>query len=366
MLRKGRSLAGAALACLLAHATAFCAVSPVLALRGGAQGVMGTRMMSGQKVPTVELNDGTQHPMIGYGTYKVGFVPASASAAAGGLQTPGETQVTARACVGEALAAGYRFLDCAQFYGNEGEVGKAIEDSQVPREDLFLASKVWNDKIYEGAAAVRAQVEKTLADLQTEYLDLYLVHWPVPGGKHVEAYLELEKLQAQGKVRSIGVSNYAVEDLEELMAACSVPPAINQIEVNPFLYRKNTIDFCQQKGIQMQSYRSLRDGKAFADPTVADLATKYNRSPAQVLGRWCLQKNIIYIPKSVKRERMEENKAVLDFEITSEDMARLDALTTAATLQAFKELYEKCVVRDTPYAGTPEGEALVRRHITLD
>jgi len=304
--------------------------------------------------------------MIGFGTYKVGFIPASASSAAGGSQQAGGTEVTARECVHIALETGYRFLDCAQFYGNEAEVGLAIEDSGVERKDLFLASKVWTNKIFEGEDAVRAQVEQTLKDLKTDYLDLYLVHWPVPGGKHVKAYKVLEDMHKEGKIKSIGLSNYAVEDYEELSKECSIQPAINQIEVNPFLYRKKTIDFFQSKGIQIQAYRALRDGKAFDHPLVASLAAKYKRSPAQILGRWCVQKNVIYIPKSVKRERMFENACVFDFELGAEDIAELDALTTDENIQKFRELYEKCVIRDTPWAEAEEGKKLVKSTITYD
>jgi len=241
----------------------------------------------------------------------------------------------------------------------------AIKESSIPREKLFLASKVWCDNIYRGPSAVRQQVLQTLQDLQTDYLDLYLVHWPVPG-KHVQAYQELERLKDEGLLRSIGLSNYVVEDYEELAQVMRVPPAVNQIEVNPFLYRKRTIDFFQARGIAIQSYRSLRDGKAFDHPLVLELARKHARTPAQILGRWCVQKGVIYIPKSVKRERMEENGRVLDFALEEGDVARLDALTTPDAIQAFRELYLRCVLRDTPLAGTPDGLALLRTRFTAD
>jgi len=315
--------------------------------------------------PTVDLNDGSKHPMIGFGTYKVGFVPASASAAAAGQTQAGGTQVTARQCVKLALEVGYRFLDCAQFYGNEKEVGLGIKDCGIPRDQVYLASKVWTDKIYEGRQAVRQQVLDTLEDLQTDYLDMYLIHWPVPG-KHIEAYLELEALQAEGKIKSIGVSNYVVEDLEELLLAATVVPSINQIEVNPMLYRRKTIEWCSSKGIQVQAYRALRDGKAFEDATIKKVAAKYAKTPAQVLGRWCVQKGVIYIPKSIKKERMEENMAVFDWSLDPADMAALDALTTPENLDAFKALYMKCVTRDTPIVGTPEAAAITRQTFTVD
>jgi len=354
----------AVLSLCFGQANAFLHSSPVDAgcaarLRGGRSGTC----MSA--CPTVDLNDGTKHPMVGFGTYKVGFIPASASAATDAQQQAGGTQVTARQCVTLALEVGYRFLDCAQFYGNEKEVGHGIKDSGIERDQLFLASKVWTSSIYEGRHAVRQQVLQTLADLQTDYLDLYLVHWPVPG-KHVEAYKELEALQAEGKIKSIGVSNYVVQDLEELMSASSVVPSINQIEVNPFLYRRQTLEWCASRGIQIQAYRALRDGKAFEDATIVRVAAKHSKTPAQVLGRWCVQKGVIYIPKSVKKERMEENMAVFDWALDSEDVAALDALTTPQNLQAFKALYIKCVTRDTPIEGTPEAAALTRSSFTVE
>jgi diketogulonate reductase-like aldo/keto reductase len=161
--------------------------------------------------PTIPLRDGTKHPLIGFGTYKVGFIPASASSVSAATTTasPAPTQVerTAEECVSDALDVGYRFLECAEFYGNEAEVGKAIAKSGIDRKDLYICSKVWTTTIEKGPAAVRAQLEQTLKDLQTTYVDLYLIHWPVPV-HHVEAYKTLVELQKEGKVKGIGVSNY--------------------------------------------------------------------------------------------------------------------------------------------------------------
>ena len=296
---------------------------------------------------TITLNDGRLHPAIGYGTYKVGVVPASASSAVASGSTATDA-VDPAECVATALKLGYRFLDCAEFYANEKAVGEGIAKSGVPRDQLFLASKVWTTTIHKGPEAVQAQLEKTLADLGTDYIDLYAIHWPVPG-KHVEAYKQLEKAQAAGQIRSLGISNYAVEDYQELFAnGAIVKPVINQIEINPFLYRKNTIDFFTAEGVKMQSYRTLRDGKAFEDPTVVALASKYAKTAAQVLMRWCVQHGFIAIPKSTKEARMLENLALFDFELDAPDMATLDGLTTPEAIAKFAELYRKCVVRDTP------------------
>ncbi|KAL7456217.1 hypothetical protein ACHAWC_007737 [Mediolabrus comicus] len=315
--------------------------------------------------PTIPLRDGTSHPAIGFGTYKVGFIPASASSAvaAGGVSS--EPQRTAEECVLDALNVGYRFLECAEFYGNESEIGKAIKASGVPREELFLCSKVWTTTIEKGDDAIRAQLEKTLSDLGTDYVDLYLVHWPVPG-KHVDAYKTLLNLKKEGKIRNIGLSNYAVEDYKDLLSAGVTGddrPAVNQIEINPFIYRKNTIDYFKSEGVVLQSYRSLRDGKAMENPILKDLGAKYKKSAAQILGRWCVQHGFVYTPKSVKIERMVENAEVFDFELSEADMTTLDELTTPDALETFKALYQKCVNRDTTKDGTMDG---VKTDITID
>jgi len=277
--------------------------------------------------------------------------------------TTDEQLRTAAECVRDALDVGYRFLECAEFYGNEAEVGKAIKESGVKREELFLCSKVWTTTIEKGDAAVRERLEKTLADLGTDYIDLYLIHWPVPG-KHVDAYKTLEQLQKEGKIRNIGVSNYAVEDFKELLdAGITSKPAVNQIEINPFLYRKNTINYFESEGVVMQSYRSLRDGKAMDHPTLKKIGESHGKSPAQVLGRWCVQHGFVYMPKSVKVERMMENAQVFDFELSEKEMEQLDGLTTPEAFAAFEALYRKCVNRDTSKDGTMDG---VKMDITID
>lgn len=298
---------------------------------------------------SVVLNDGTTHPMIGYGTYKVGVVPSSASGSGATAAAADSEAVNPAKCVKQAIELGYRFIDCAEFYANEKAVGEGIAQSGVARSDLYIVSKVWTTTIHAGPEAVQAQLEKTLADLGTSYLDLYLIHWPVPGGKHVDAYKQLEKAKAAGQIKSIGVSNYTVEDYKELMSGgASVKPAINQVEINPFLYRKQTIDFFVAEGVVMQSYRTLCNGKAFSDPKILGIAQKHSRTAAQVLGRWCVQHGFIAIPKSVKAERMAENMQVFDFALDDEDMAALDTMTTQEAIGAYVELYRKCVVRDTP------------------
>jgi len=239
----------------------------------------------------VVLNDGNLHPRIGFGTYKVVYIPASASSS-GGVTTSGDTDVTKRVFK-DALEVGYRFFDCAQFYGNEKQVGDALKDCGIPRKELYLASKVWTDKIYEGPEAIRSQFQQTLNDLQTDYLDLYLLHWPVPT-KHIAAYKVLEQLKNEGKVRSIGVSNYTIEDFQELIPHVTIIPSVNQIEVNPFLYRKKTIDYFQKENVLIQAYRSLRQGQEMNNSVLVSIAKKHQRSVAQILGRWSVQKKYYF------------------------------------------------------------------------
>lgn len=243
------------------------------------------------------------------------------------------------------------------------EMRKAIASSGIPRDELFLCSKVWTTTIEKGCDAIRAQLVKTLSDLGTDYLDLYLIHWPVPG-KHVEAYKTLEQCQKEGLIRGVGVSNYSWEDYLELKErGIESPPLVNQIEINPFLYRKNTIANFQQEGTVLQSYRSLRDGKAFTDPTLVKIAKDHSKTAAQILGRWCVQHGFVYMPKSVKKERMVENAQVFDFELTEDEMTELDNLATPEAINAFVALYQKCVNRDTTKDGTMEG---VKMDITVD
>lgn len=225
---------------------------------------------------------------------------------------------------------------------------------------------MWTTTIEKGPDAVRAQLDQTLKDLGTDYLDLYLIHWPVPG-HHVQAYKTLQEIQNETpqKIRGIGVSNYAFEDIQELEQDPDITalPLVNQIEINPFLYRKETIRKCQAMGIVMQSYRSLRDGKAMNDPTLLKIAKKHKRTVAQILGRWCVQKGFVYVPKSVKTPRMKENAQVFDFQLDNDDLELLDHLTSDETLQTFQGLYRKCVNRDTTKDGTMEG---VKMEITIN
>jgi len=323
--------------------------------------------------PTISLRDGTPHPVIGFGTYKVGYVPPSASSASSSStpeqqqqqqQQESEQQRSTYEVILDALSTGYRFYECAEYYNNEAEVGRAIVKSNIPRSEVFLCSKVWTTTIEKGETYIRQQLTTTLTNLQTDYLDLYLIHWPVPI-HHIAAYKVLEQLHAEGKIRNIGISNYSIEDYKELLnSGITIKPTVNQIEINPFLYRKNTIQYFKNEGVVLQSYRSLCNGKGMTHPTLTSMSSKYSCTVAQLLGRWCIQHDFIYIPKSIKKERMIENANVFtNFTLSAEDMELLDNMTTDQAIDDFVTLYRKCVNRDTSNDGTLVG---VKMNITVD
>jgi len=298
-------------------------------------------------------------PLLGFGCYKVGAVPASASSAAAGAPPPPSGPGVCAKIICDALASGYSMLDCAQFYMNEAWVGSSLKASGVPRENIFITSKVWNDIIYAGADAVKGQVDKAIAELQCGYIDLFLVHWPVPG-KHVEAYNALRECKRLGKIREIGVSNYCIEDMEELKAAGCYgedgvdKPTCNQIEVNPLLFRKKTLDYFKQEGIHIQAYRGLAQGpKAWDNPAIQEVCKDTGKKASQVLGRFLVQQGISHVPKTSTAERMNENKDIFSFELSAAQMEKLSNLTTDAAVENFKNLYIKCIWRDTPQAGSP-------------
>jgi diketogulonate reductase-like aldo/keto reductase len=254
---------------------------------------------------TIKLNNGVEIPRLGLGVFR---------AAAGG---------EARRAVSWALEMGYRHIDTAMIYGNEGDVGEALRASGVPRGEVFITTKLWNgDHGYD--AALRA-FDGSLKRLRVDYLDLYLIHWPVEG-RRGESWKALVKLLEEKRCRSIGVSNYTMRHLEELLKSSPVVPAVNQVELSPFLYQKELISFCQGRGIVVESYSPLTKGQRLGHPAIKSVASKYKKTPAQVMIRWALQHDLVVIPKSAKRERIEENAGVFDFEIAEADMKALDAL----------------------------------------
>jgi methylglyoxal/glyoxal reductase len=249
------------------------------------------------------LNSGAAMPQVGLGVW----------------QASGKT----KSAVLAALSAGYRHIDTAAVYGNEAQVGAAIAESDVPREQLFITTKLWNkDQGYDQA---RLAFDASMKRLKLEYLDLYLIHWPVPKLR-LESWRALERLLADKRVRSIGVSNFLVPQLHELQGVAKVLPAVNQIELSPFLQRKDTVALCRQLGITLAAYSPLTRGQRLTHPLVVELAQQLRRSPAQILLRWGIQQNFVILPKSVTPSRIEENAKLFDFSLDAEAMRRLDAL----------------------------------------
>ncbi len=222
-----------------------------------------------------------------------------------------------------ALESGYRLVDTARIYGNEADVGVAVRETGLPREEIFVTTKVWNsDQGYD--PTIRA-CEESLRRLGLDYLDLYLVHWPVEGLR-IETWKAMTALMKQGKCRAIGVSNYTIRHLQELLERADVVPAVNQVEFHPFLYQEKLLEFCRMNNIQLEAYSPLTRGERLNDPRVLALAAKHDRTPAQVLIRWGLQHSLVLIPKSAKKERIIENSRVFDFALSSEEMQLLDSL----------------------------------------
>lgn len=254
---------------------------------------------------TTTLNNGVEMPWIGLGVFK---------------SSPGEET---RQAVKHALDIGYRHIDTAAFYENEADVAAGIEEHSVPREELFITTKVWNtDQGYDNT--LRA-FDLSMKRLKLDVLDLYLVHWPIPD-TYIETWKALEKLYADGRVRAIGVSNFLIHHLERVMQESDIVPAVNQVEFHPRLVQKPLLDFCASHKVQFEAWSPLMRGQILDHETVTRIAAECGKSPAQVLLRWDLQHNVVTIPKSVHEKRIRENSAVFDFELSSEQMAALDAL----------------------------------------
>lgn len=252
----------------------------------------------------VRLSNGVEMPILGFGTFKVE-----------------DGSVTVEA-VKNALKVGYRHIDCAAIYGNENSVGKAIKDSGVNREEIFITSKVWNSE--QGYDRTLKAFEKTIEDLGVDYLDLYLIHWPKELNK--ETWKALEQLYKKGKVRAIGVSNFKEHHLKELMEDAEVIPMVNQVEFHPQLAQTELLKFCKDNDIQVEAWGPLMQGKVFDIELMKKLSEKYNRTISQIVLRWDLQMGVVTIPKSIKLNRIEENSKIFDFEISDEDMLKIAEL----------------------------------------
>jgi diketogulonate reductase-like aldo/keto reductase len=222
-----------------------------------------------------------------------------------------------------ALEAGYRHIDTAAIYGNERGVGNAIKASGIPRKDIFITTKAWNGNMRSGT--VMQGFEESLEKLQTDYVDLYLIHWPVKG-KFKETWKLLEGIYRSGRARSIGVSNFLIHHLEDLFTESEITPMVNQVECHPYLLLQDLQDYCKAKKIYYEAWSPLMQGAIGEVPLLKELSKKYGKTPAQIALRWNLQKDIITIPKSVRKERIHENADIFDFEISAEDMKRIDSL----------------------------------------
>jgi diketogulonate reductase-like aldo/keto reductase len=252
---------------------------------------------------TRTLSNGTEIPVLGLGVWQVNDGPEC------------ERAVT------WALEQGYRLIDTAQAYRNEASVGRAIRNSGIPREEIFLTTK-----FYPGGKDARVEAEKSLQRLGTDYLDLYLIHWPQGGPTW--AWPGMEAAVEAGLTKGIGISNFSTAELEELSKASQIQPAVNQIQFSPFEYRRALVDACEDAGVIAQAYSPLGTGRHLRNPVVGRIASATGRTPAQVLIRWAIQKGLSVIPKSTHRERIEENFDVLDFELDDESVSALDSLDT--------------------------------------
>ncbi len=254
---------------------------------------------------SVALRNGVKMPYLGLGTY----------------QSDNDEEVIE--AVKHAVSVGYRLIDTASIYKNEEGVGKGIRACGIPREALFVTSKVWNSD--QGFQGTLDAFEQSLNRLGLEYLDLYLVHWPV-AGKYVGTWRAMEQLYREKKIRAIGVSNFMQHHLEELMGHTEIVPMVNQMEFHPYVVQQPLIDFCHKNNIRYQAWSPFMQGKVFGIEAIKELAEKYQKSVAQLVLRWSLQKGVATIPKSVKAQRITDNAAIFDFELTQTDMDFLDGL----------------------------------------
>ena len=247
------------------------------------------------------LADGNEIPLLGLGVWQV------------------EDDRECVDAVRWALELGYRHIDTAQAYGNEGSVGQGLRESGVPRREVFITTK-----FFPGRKDPVAEVRLSLQRLGVDYVDLYIIHWPEGGPTW--AWPGMEQARELGYARSIGVSNFGADDLRQLLATATVPPVVNQVQFSPYEYRKALLESCRQNGIALEAYSPLGTGSHLAGDTVARIARRHGRTPAQVLLRWCIERNVPVIPKSTHRERIAENAQLFDFRLSDEDIAELDAL----------------------------------------
>ncbi|WP_409253237.1 aldo/keto reductase [Bacillus sp. SCS-153A] len=254
---------------------------------------------------TRKLHNGVEIPYVGLGVYKM------------------EDHDEAVKAIETAIELGYRSIDTASFYDNEESVGQAVKESGVSREDLFITSKVWNTD--QGYDATLHSFEESLKRLDMEYMDLYLIHWPV-SGKYKDTWKAFERLYNEGLIKASGVSNFKQHHLEDLMKNSNEKPVINQVELHPRLTQQSLRDFCREHNIAVEAWSPIARGRLLDEPTLNHIADKYNKTAAQVILRWHLQNDTVIIPKSVHKSRMKENIDLFDFQLSLEDMNRINLL----------------------------------------
>jgi diketogulonate reductase-like aldo/keto reductase len=247
------------------------------------------------------LADGNEIPLLALGVWQVPDGPECEDA------------------VRWALELGYRHVDTAQAYGNEASVGRALRDSGVPRDEVFITTK-----FYPAKKDAEAEAERSLERLGVDHVDLYIIHWPQGGPTW--AWPGMERAQQRGLARSIGVSNFSVAELDELRSVAGTPPVVNQVQFSPFAFRRALLDACEERNVTLEAYSPLGTGRHLGDDRVREVAERVGRTPAQVLLRWCVERDLVVLPKSTHRERIDENAQIFDFALSSDDMAALDGL----------------------------------------
>ncbi|MBK8259284.1 MAG: aldo/keto reductase [Polyangiaceae bacterium] len=259
---------------------------------------------SAAQQPTLSLRNGVTIPQLGLGVFR----------------TPSGAET--RRVVRDAIACGYRHIDTARVYGNEADVAEGIRESGVVRGDVFVTTKIWNDD--QGYDQTLRAFDGSLARMRFDYVDLLLLHWPVPQ-KRLQSWRALEKLQKEGRARAIGVSNFMPHHLRELLAHCTQPPSVNQVELSPYLQQRDVCTLCNEDGIVVEAYSPLTKGARLTHPGLVRIAADVGKSPAQVLIRWGIQKRLVVLPKSTRPERLAENFQALQFHLSEEHIATLDS-----------------------------------------
>jgi diketogulonate reductase-like aldo/keto reductase len=254
------------------------------------------------KIPNLKMNNGKKIPQVGFGLWQV------------------KDEKECKGSVKDALAAGYTHFDTAQAYGNEQFLGEVLRENKTKRDEVFITTKIWNANQYWNDLI--PSFEESLKKLQMDYVDLLLLHFPVTELRR-PAWRKMEEVHKDGRAKSIGVSNYTIGHLEELLKECSIKPAVNQVELHVFLQQPELVDYCKKNNIVVEAYSPLAHGYGMDDPVFAGIAKKYSKTPAQIMIRWCIEKGTVPLPKSVHKQRIEENLNIFDFELDGEDMAAI-------------------------------------------